>query len=163
MRDKLVELLKKADEYASGVCTDYDEAQEVCADYLIYEGVVALPFAIGETVYHITTCEGFNHELDGNLYDSFGGLGDATGYYCPCELRNNCPFDNEEDFDCDTLKTKEAVFEDTVKGFFVEEYGTWVYLEYSGNVSLSDFGKTVFLTREEAEKALAEMIKEYKR
>ena len=32
MRDRLIELLKKADEYASGVCTDYDEAQEVCAD-----------------------------------------------------------------------------------------------------------------------------------
>lgn len=163
MRDKLVELLKKADEYASGVCTDYDEAQEVCADYLISEGVVALPFAIGETVYHITTCEGFNHELDGSLYDSFGGLGDATGYYCPCELRNNCPFDNEEDFDCDILKTKEAVFEDTVKGFFVEEYGTWVYLEYSGNVSLSDFGKTVFPAKDEALNALAELNKEGER
>lgn len=119
--------------------------------------IVELPCEIGETVYHITTCDGFNHELDGSLYDSFGGLGDATGYYCPCELRDNCPFDNEEDFDCDTLKTKQAVFEDEVKGIFVEEYDTWVYLGYSGNVCASDFGKTVFLDRSAAEAKLREM------
>lgn len=40
MRERLIELLKEADEYASGVCTDYEEAQEVCADYLLAEGVV---------------------------------------------------------------------------------------------------------------------------
>ena len=119
--------------------------------------IVELPCAIGETVYHITTCEEFKHELDGNLYDMFGGFGDATGYYCPCELRDNCPFDNEEDFDCDTLKKKQAVFVDEVKGIFVEEYDTWVYLEYSGNVCASEFGKTVFLTPEEANKKLKEL------
>lgn len=51
MRDRLVELLKKADKYASGVCTDYDEAQEVCADFLLAEGVIVPPCKVGDTVY----------------------------------------------------------------------------------------------------------------
>ena len=54
MRDRLIELLKKADEYASGVCTDYDEAQEVCADYLLAEGVIVLPCKLNSTVYDIS-------------------------------------------------------------------------------------------------------------
>ena len=53
MRDRLIELLKKADEYASGVCTDYNEAQEVCADYLLAEGVIIPPCKVGDIVYTI--------------------------------------------------------------------------------------------------------------
>ena len=41
---RLKELLKKASEYASGVCLDCDEAQELCAEYLISEGVIVLPY-----------------------------------------------------------------------------------------------------------------------
>lgn len=51
MRDRLIELLKKADEYASGVCTDYNEAQAVCADCLLAEGVIVPPCKVGDTVY----------------------------------------------------------------------------------------------------------------
>lgn len=53
MRDRLIELLKKADEYASGVCTDYNEAQEVCADYLLAEGVIVPPCYIGQEIWYI--------------------------------------------------------------------------------------------------------------
>lgn len=55
MRDRLIELLKKADEYASGVCTDYDEAQEVCAEYLLAEGVIVPPCKVGDKVYYLNT------------------------------------------------------------------------------------------------------------
>ena len=165
MRDRLIELLEGAEAKASEYIKENDqmdfiptlkELLGVYADHLLAEGVIVLPCSIGQTVYHITTCEGFEHELDGSLYDSFGGLGDATGYYCPCELRDNCPFDNEEDFDCDTLKKKQAVFEDEVKGFMLGdcEWDNVVFLKYSGNVYFHEFGKTVFLTREEAERAL---------
>ena len=152
MRDRLSEMIQSA----VGGCAKY--WADVIADKLLAEGVIVPPCKVGETVDHITTCEEFKHELDGSLYDSFGGVGDATGYYCPCELRDNCPFDNEEDFDCDTLKKKQAVFVDEVKGFMLGEceYDNVVFLEYSGNVYFNEFGKTVFLTREEAEKALAE-------
>ena len=165
LRERLIELLKtphKAEKLrqTGTAIGDYEDdcIEAMIADFLLANGVIVPPCAVGDTVYHITTCEGFTHELDGSLYNSLGGLGDATGYYCPCELRDNCPFDNEEDFDCDNLKTKQAVFEDTVNGFFIGDYDTWVYLEYSGNVNLSDFGKTVFLTREEAEEALGKMM-----
>ena len=152
MRDRLSEMIQSA----VGGCAKY--WADVIADKLLAEGVIVPPSKVGETVYHITTCEEFKHELDGSLYDSFCGVGDATGYYCPCELRDNCPFDNEEDFDCDTLKKKQAIFVDEVKGFMLGEceYDYVVFLEYSGNVYFNEFGKTVFLTREEAEKALAE-------
>ena len=53
MRDRLIELLKQADKYASGVCTDYDEAQEVCADYLLAKGVIVPPCYIGQEIWYI--------------------------------------------------------------------------------------------------------------
>lgn len=51
MRDRLIQLLKKADKYASGICTDYDEAQAVCAEYLISEGVIVPPCKRGDKIY----------------------------------------------------------------------------------------------------------------
>ena len=119
MRDRLIELLKKADEYASGVCTDYDEAQEVCADYLLAEGVIVppLPVKIGDKVYRLM-CRGF-------------------------------------------------------KDFFLREEAVWIvdlhatagveiitkYLDknrcsYFPKIEKEDIGETIFLTKEEAEKAL---------
>ena len=43
---------------------------------------VVLPCKIGDTVYHIAKCRDFSKVLDGTLYDSNGGYGTATGYYC---------------------------------------------------------------------------------
>ncbi len=117
---------------------------------------VVLPVAIGTTVYHITTCKDFPKVLDGTLYDSSGGYGTATGYYCPCELTENCPFD-AEDFDCDENGNKLNIFEDTVNGIDVNDCENCIRLYYSGTVEFEDIGKTVFLTREEAEAALEEM------
>ena len=53
MRDRLIELLKQADKYASGVCTDYDEAQEVCADFLLAEGIIVPKKIVGYEDYCI--------------------------------------------------------------------------------------------------------------
>lgn len=114
---------------------------------------VVLPVAIGTTVYHITTCKDFPRVLDGTLYDSNGGHGTATGYYCPYELAENCPFD-AEDFDCDKNGNKLNIFEDAVEGINIDDYENYIRLNYSGAVDFEDFGKTVFLTREEAEAAL---------
>ena len=114
---------------------------------------VVLPAAIGTTVYHITTCKDFPRVLDGTLYDSNGGHGTATGYYCPCELAENCPFD-AEDFDCDKNGNKLNIFEDTVEGINIDDYENYIRLNYSGAVDFEDIGRTVFLTRKEAEAAL---------
>lgn len=114
------------------------------------------PVAIGAKVYHITTCKDFPQVLDGTLYGADGGPGDATGLYCPCELSENCPFPCEKDgsFDCDKHKSTTAVFEDTVTGVFVNEDLSVAQLSYSGIVDFEDFGRTVFLTNEDAVSAM---------
>ena len=63
MRDRLIELLKKADKYASGVCTDYDEAQEVCAEYLLAEGVIVPKVKIGDKLYELSASKTKLYEI----------------------------------------------------------------------------------------------------
>ena len=51
-REKLIELLKKADENASkNLIMDYDDAITDNADYLLANGVIVPPCDIGQTVY----------------------------------------------------------------------------------------------------------------
>ena len=55
MRDRLADLLKKADENCERKCiTDYEDAILDNADYLIENGVVVPPCKVGDTVYYIT-------------------------------------------------------------------------------------------------------------
>lgn len=117
--------------------------------------LVVLPGKVGDIVYHITTCEHFPRFLDGTMYDDNGGLGIATGSYCHYELSEKCPF--VKDFDCNKTKNKLAVFEDEIESFYIYDSGISIGLCYSGSVNILDFGKTVFLTREEAEAALKKM------
>lgn len=124
--------------------------------------LVVLPCKVGDTVYHITTCEYFPQVLDGTMYGSDCGPGTATGFYCPCELAENCPFD-ADDFDCNINKKKFAVFEDEVVSLCINDCEMRVELGYSGYVDVSDFGKTVFLTREAAEAALNDLEAEHDR
>ena len=120
---------------------------------------VVLPAGIGDTVYHITTCKNFSQVLDGTMYGPNGELGTATGLYCPCELAETCPFpcDDDGSFDCEKRKNTLAIFEDVVTGILSDDMQDTLFLEYSGNAAFDDFGKTVFLTREEAEAALAKI------
>lgn len=117
---------------------------------------VVLPAGIGDTVYHITTCKNFSQVLDGTMYGQNGELGTATGLYCPCELAENCPFPCDDDvgFDCEKHKNTLSIFEDVVTGILSDDMQDTLFLEYSGNADFDDFGKTVFLTREDAEAAL---------
>ena len=119
------------------------------------ERCVVLPAGIRDTVYHITTCKNFAQVLDGTMYGSNGEIGTATGLYCPCELAENCPFPCDDGgFDCEKHKNTSAIFEDVVTGILSDDMQDTLFLEYSGNVAFDDFGKTVFLTREDAEAAL---------
>ena len=117
---------------------------------------VVSPASIGDTVYHITTCKNFSQVLDGTMYGPNGELGTATGLYCPCELAETCPFpcDDDGSFDCEKHKNTLAIFEDVVTGILSDDMQDTLFLEYSGNAAFDDFGKTVFLTREDAEAAL---------
>ena len=117
---------------------------------------VVLPAGIGDTVYHITTCKNFSQVLDGTMYGPNGELGTATGLYCPCELAETCPFpcDDDGSFDCEKHKNTLAIFEDVVAGVFIEDMQDVITFGYSGSADFEDFGKTVFLTRGEADAAL---------
>ena len=117
---------------------------------------VVSPASIGDTVYHITTCKNFSQVLDGTLYGPGGELGTATGLYCPCELAETCPFpcDDDGSFDCDEHKNTIAIFEDIITGIFIDDMQDILNLEYSGSADFDAFGKTIFMTREDAEAAL---------
>ena len=114
----------------------------------------------GDEVYIITTCKDFGKVLDGTLWGEDGGFGTATGYYCPYELSDSCP--HEDDFEecdggCECFENKLAVFKDYVESIMIYADESVVFLENCGSVSFLDFGRTIFLTREEADKKLKEL------
>jgi hypothetical protein len=53
-RDRLIELMKKADKIASNkLIMDYDDAIADNADYLLANGVIVPPCKVGDMVYYI--------------------------------------------------------------------------------------------------------------
>ena len=107
--------------------------------------LLKLPCKVGATVYVLAECKNVKSVLDGSLEN-------ATGYYCPYELKDNCPHLACES--CDEVQDKTAVFEDVVMGFVYELGMLCVYTENTG--IMGQIGDYIFLTKEEAEKALAE-------
>ena len=135
---------------------DFQDIIDKLAEYEIAEEegrLVVLPVGIGDEVYIIEKCQNIPERLDGTLYDSDGGTGTATGYYCPYEA--NCPFDDDDFTICDDYKEKLAVFKDYVDEIHIRENEISIFAE--NTCQYCSFGKTMFLTREEAEKALKEM------
>jgi len=110
--------------------------------------LIKLPCRIGDSIFIIGKCNDFPDRLD-------GGYWDATGYYCPYEDSELCPFLDCED--CNSVKDKLGVFEDTIIGIHIEEDNTYLIFENGIGKYLSDFGNTVFTTREEAENKLNNM------
>jgi hypothetical protein len=112
------------------------------------EQSVKLPCKVGDYVFIAGKCENFPKRLD-------GGYWDATGYYCPFEESALCPFNDLDDFDdCNTVKERVAIFEDIITGVHIETESIYLIFENGRGKDLSEFGKTVFLTREKAEQAL---------
>ena len=114
MRDRLIELLEKANETVIGFTIDGDIG--IIADHLLAEGVIVPPCKVGDTVYHIT------------------GI------------------DTREDLDLTDI------FEGKVKSISKDEKALWIYVRYDNGLTYwyeeTDIGRRLFLTREEAEKAL---------
>ena len=143
--DEGMELLK----YALEKLAEYEDLEE--------QGLLLrLPCKVGSTVYAICTCEAVGTVLDGTLCGSNGGFGTATGYYCPYELSDKCPHIDADD--CDKCKNIEAVFEDTIDYINITEYEVIIGLKNTNLcVTIDEIGKTVFLTKAEAEQKLKEM------
>ena len=133
-REKLIELLMQGDIAAAkqGVfnCCMCRREAETIADYLLENGVIVPPVKMGDIVYIDDSPHNVVHitiEEDGISYCA---KYDCDEYECCKE----CPF------------AKEISFGEVIMCEGNE------YHEFTA----SDIGKTVFLTREEAEKALKE-------
>lgn len=162
-----IQLKACGNDFCKETCVEHDEekscnncpiqkAFEKLAEYEDFEEqgkLLKLPCEVGDAVYVLAECENIPEQLDGTLYGENGEPGTATGYCCPYE--NNCPFDGEDFEDCEKYKNKTAVFEDTVCFISCDESGVCVTTD---NCAVhSPIGEYIFLTRPEAERALAEM------
>ena len=116
---------------------EYEDAEE--------KGLLLkLPCELGATVYVLAECKNIQQVLDGGYYD-------ATGYYCPYELYDNCP---HTCYECDEAQDKTAVFEDTISYIGYDETGVMLHCLNTG--VFGSIGEYIFLTKEAADKALAE-------
>ena len=145
MEEKWIESLKENSKLK-------DENEQLKAEL---EQSVKLTCKVGDVVYIVGKCKDFPPKLDGTMWDSDGGYGTATGYYCPYEDSDLCPFKDLED--CSFAEDKLGIFEDVVCHICIEEDKMWYVCENSNGYETSDFGKTIFLTREEAEQHLNDL------
>ena len=155
-----IENQKKLYEYRIDLQLKYNDEnhEEIESLKSELEQSVKLPASIGDSVYVLAECQSISPILDGTLYDSSGGFGTATGYYCPYE--DNCPH-IDSDCDCEQLQSKTAIFEDEINGFIVESSGNiLVSTQYCG--LCGNINEYIFLTREEAEQSLEEENKHAK-
>lgn len=110
MKDRLVELLKNAHDEQKYLTSD--KSIQAIADYLIANGVVVLPFEIGQTLY------------------------DASEFY-----------DGTEHPEIYELKSYEMSIDKLTDDI-------WAFTYDGCFIDYDDIGKTVFLNREDAERAL---------
>ena len=137
-RERLIELkINFVENFDCGDCKPSNNKCRKClsekeADYLLEHGVIVPPCKVGDTVY-----------IKGKpVKISFLNIENEITYCVQ--------------FDCEKLDCFSCPFyEDEVSWEGEHDCGTYGYMEFTE----SDFGKTVFLTREEAEKALKEQKK----
>ena len=147
MRDKLIELIKKAKTKVAFYSTDgtlireykrhiveMSEAKEL-ADYLLENGVIILPCKIGDTVYYIEN----NTEacINCKYYSTFYGMDEICDKNKDFEMyptTSDSPLCDKQFYEIKELKP-------TLN---------WIFNHRN------EFGKTVFLNRKEAEQALKE-------
>ena len=135
-RDRLIKLCQKAQNewLQKEYCHETNKKLEkYVADYLLANGVIVPPCKVGDRLYAISdtriiecTCCDMHLDNEINLCATF-----KCDYEC-----EGCPFNTW---------VQDYTGEYSCRG----EYGDWYFTE-------ADFGKTVFLTKEEAEEKLKE-------
>lgn len=142
-RERLIELIANAPKIeipfgsrAQG--RTYQNIQNI-ADYLLANGVIVPPCKAGDTVYVISESRVKEAEID-EIQRRRNDTKIFVAFECNEEDCDSCPFN--------ALRQKFC--------------GEWYCDNDDGSAELAeeDFGKTVFLSREEAEKALTERSKE---
>lgn len=105
--------------------------------------VVVLPCKVGDTVYVITDCSQIIMHFDNDYETGTGAI--------ECPFEGVCKFE-----ECNDTNTQ--VLETCVSFMFCDEYDDWTF--HCENINrtfyFNEIGKTVFLTRGEAEQALKE-------
>lgn len=121
-----------------GRADEIPDIEERCSGFKDKSRFVELPCKVGDTLFVLSTC-----------YDIVSFPGD--GVICPYE--NVCHIE-----DCTNYNDVLRPFPMTVECLTIGDHGICsIFFEESSTEYLStEIGKTVFLTREEAEKALAE-------
>jgi hypothetical protein len=121
------------------------EAAERLAQYedAEQEGrLIRLPVKVGDTVYVIADCVDVLKTYDDDYFSGTGAI--------------ECPFDKDCRFEeCDDSNRR--VFETSCHGIWIigEDGKLSIFVDYLNvDIGSHNIGKTVFLTREEAEKAL---------
>ena len=132
-RERLIELLMQgeleADKQGFFNCSRSEWKAEIMANFLLKNGVTVLPVKVGDTVY-----------IDNEPHDILAMYNEE-----------NC-ISYIADYNCDERNCMECRF---AKEILFGEVTRCEKSEYS-EFTVDDIGKTVFLTREEAEKALKE-------
>lgn len=121
-----------------------EQPEEICPNFKDRSRFVELPCEIGNMVNVITNCCNI-YTYNDNDYSTGTG---AT----ECPFEDNCNFE-----ECDD--TNERIFETTVSSIYNEGNGWYLaFKDLAVEFNITDIGKTVFLTPEEAEKALKERV-----
>lgn len=136
MRERLKELLL-------GKSTDTAEDAEYVADHLIKNGVILLPCKVGDTVYVITT-----------------KIPCYACVSCTDFCHKECPYPDRGSWVVKTATVRSIEVGEICK-ICVEIEESKVSYSYDYIYWFNDIGKTIFLTKEEAEEALKE--KDYER
>ena len=107
-------------------------------DYLLANGVIVPPCKVGDTVYVITDCSHIMMYYDNDYLTGTGAI--------------ECPFEDVCNFtDCNDENTQ--VLETYVNFMGCEDGSEWFFCceHINGVKDFNEIGKTVFLTKEEAE------------
>lgn len=137
MGDRLIELIRKGKKEFTKSDETYIET--FLADYLLKNGVIVPPCKVGDIVYVITTkrpcyacvlCSDFCHK--------------------------NCSFDDKNKLVIKIARACDIESNGKINRVLLEIDKSKICHSYEYTCWFQDFGKTVFLTKEEAEKALKE-------
>ena len=140
MRDRLIEFVK--DSLKRHIGKSCNLAENITDD-LLANGVIVPPCKVGDTVYVITDCSHIMMYYDNDYLTGTGAI--------------ECPFEDVCDFtECNDDNTQ--VLETYVNYMGIEDGSKWYFrCEHINRANdFNEIGKTVFLTKEEAEQALAE-------
>ncbi len=155
MRDRLIELLDGADLFLRNRANakptslnQYDienlkDIAKVCDEAArTLEKAIIPPCKVGDVVYVISECANVFMSHDNDYYTGTGAI--------------ECPFENECEFD-ECSDDNVRIFKTMVTGFMYEDYENPLsFHTFLEDIRVGDdcWGKTVFLTKEEAEQAL---------